>query len=148
MSSISIHPRSHFFDPHVATRFGMGFLVSCFLTIAIISAIDIWFAVANTAILRVEKNPICMALIELEPQGFTFFIIGKAAGTLMVLLTLSLLYRVRYRHANMVTFAIALFQIGLLMYLTLSDPLTHDLPNFGLLFGESNESVWFITDHH
>ena len=116
----------------------------CLFIIAAISATDIWFAVANSCIQKVEQNPVCMALIELDPDGFSFFILGKSTGTLMVILTLVLLHSREYRSATTVTIAITVFQIGLLTYLTLSDPLTYNLPNFGLLFENSSESIWLI----
>ena len=124
--------------------FGRPFLAFCLLAIAAISALDIWFAVANTCIQNVEQNPVCLALIKLDPVGFSFFILGKSTGTLMVILTLVLLHVRRYRFATTVTIAITLFQIGLLVCLTLSDPLTYNLPNFGLLFRDSTDSVWIL----
>ncbi|QEG20191.1 hypothetical protein [Mariniblastus fucicola] len=118
----------------------------CYSVIAAISSVDIWFAVANSEISTVEKNPICMALINLDPSGFSFFIVGKALGTVCVLASLMWMFRTRYRHAKTVLVAITLFQLGLLMYLTLSDPLTYNLPNFSLLFSDAPESIWHITD--
>ncbi len=151
MSSITIHPGRQYRRRYFVAKFKLGrkvgLLALCFLTIAIISAIDIWFAVTNSQIIHVEKNPVCMALIAMDPRGFSFFMLGKASGTAMVLFMLTLLHRCQYRHANTVTFAIAVFQIGLLTFLTLSDPLTCNLPNFGLLFGETPESIWLISDH-
>jgi len=152
MSTATIHPnfdcqaRSIADARHRPWQLGLRkiSLAFCLFTIAAISATDIWFAVANSCIQLVEQNPICMALIELDPDGFSFFILGKSAGTLMVILTLVFLHRRQYRHATAVTIAVTLFQIGLLTYLTLSDPMMNDLPNFGLLFSESTESVWVI----
>jgi len=37
---------------------------------------------------------------------------------------------------------VTLFQVSLLIYLTLSDPHINGLPNFGLLFQETRESIW------
>jgi len=123
------------------------FLLFCLATIATISATDIWFAVANSSIMAVEKNPICLALMKLDPNGFRFFVIGKSTGTIVVLATLLLLHVRNYRHAMQVTIAVTSFQIGLLIYLTLSDPMMYGLPNFGLLFADSPESVWMIEDN-
>lgn len=121
-----------------------GLLALCLLVIAAVSATDIWFAVENSSIMKVEQNPICKALIEMDPQGFTWFILGKSAGTVFVLTTLVMLQVRRYRFAGMVTFVVTAFQLGLLTYLTLSDPLTHNLPNFGLLFSDTPECIWRI----
>lgn len=115
----------------------------CLLVITAVSAFDIWSAVANSSIMKVEKNPICLALMELDPNGLSYFIFGKSFGTLAVIATLIGLHLKSYRYATTVTIAILLFQIGLLIYLTLSDPLTYNLPNFSLLF-EGRESIWHI----
>ena len=117
-------------------------VAACVLTIAAISGLDIWFAVESSSILRQEKNPICLWLMQLEPDHFTFFIAGKSTGTLAVLLTLVLLNTRGYRHAMFVTLTVTLFQICLLTFLTLSDPLTNGLPNFSLLFQDTRESIW------
>lgn len=122
-----------------------AFLSLCLLTIVAISATDIWFAVENTFIMKEEKNPICLALMKLEPNGYSFFIFGKSFGTLMVILTLTTMNQRNYRYAMVITIAVTCFQLALLTYLTLSDPLMHDLPNFGLLFSDSSESVWQIN---
>lgn len=150
MSTATIHPR-HLIQPiHGAQRTvarqkaKVMFLLLCLFTIAAISATDIWFAVENGLIMKMEKNPICLALMKLDPSGFSFFILGKSFGTAMVILTLMTLYRRNYRHAMTVTIAVTCFQLGLLTYLTLSDPRMHNLPNFGLLFSDSPESIWRI----
>jgi len=85
---------------------------------------------------------LCNGTNENVPNGFTFFIAGKASGTMVVIAALLLLHRFKYRHAMLVTLGVTLFQIGLLMYLTISDPTMHNLPNFSLLFCETPESIW------
>jgi len=116
----------------------------CLLLIAAVSAIDIWFAVANPSILEYEKNPICKALLELEPAGCSWFILGKSTGTILVLSILTLLHRYRYQQAMLVTISMVVFQLGLLIFLTLSDPITYNLPNFSLLFQDTPESLWIL----
>jgi hypothetical protein len=146
-ATVTIRPgRMHrsVFDFKARLNYRIGFLTICFLTIAAISTLDIWFAVANSSILEVEQNPICRELIKLDQSGFSFFILGKALGTVTVLSTLTQLHRNRYRYASLVTVAITLFQLCLLTYMTLSDPLFYDLPNFSLLFAESPDSVWLL----
>jgi hypothetical protein len=120
-----------------------GLLISL-LFIAAISAIDIWFAVANSSILHVEKNPICEFLLRLDPESCVFFVLGKSFGTATVLLTLASLHIYGYRHAKLVTIVITCFQVCLFVFLTLSDPQINHLPNFGLLFSETPESIWVI----
>lgn len=114
----------------------------CMATIVFVSSLDIWFAVQNESIMIVEQNPVCLALMKLDPGGFTFFIAGKASGTALVIIALLLLHLGRYRHAMTVTFGVTAFQLGLLVYLTLSDPTMYHLPNFSLLFADTPESIW------
>jgi hypothetical protein len=116
----------------------------CLATIGMISALDIWFAVANESIMHVEQNPVCLALMKMDPGGFKFFIAGKAFGTSMVICSLVLLHRKNYCHAMKVTYSVTAFQVGLLTYLTLSDPTMYNLPNFSLLFTDTPESIWRI----
>ena len=105
-----------------------------FLFIALVSIHDTYLVIIEEHILVLEKNPICVSLIRLDPEGFTFFILAKMMGALVVILTLTWLHRVRYAYAATVTYAVVVFQAFLLMYLHLSDPLIWDLPNFMLLF--------------
>ena len=146
--SASILPRptasNQFTLGALGSQFTNRTLVLCFIIIAAISALDTWFAVANSSIMIQEKNPVCLALMRLEPQGLTCFIVGKTVGTLMVLLCLSAMHYFSYRHARLATWSVALFQVGLLTYLTLSDPLCHGLPNFSLLFENTRDSIWVI----
>jgi len=148
MSTATIQPR-HLFRttssiPNRTWMLKAIFLTFCLSTIAAVSASDIWFAVANSSIMIVEKNPICLALMKLEPNGFSYFVLGKSVGTLLVIFTLLMLHQRNYRHAMTVTIALTCFQLGLLTYLTLSDPLMYNLPNFGLLFGDSPECIWRV----
>ncbi len=121
------------------------FVALCYITIAAVSVLDLWFAVANTYIANDEWNPVCLALIELEPRGLTFFTVGKLLGTVSVLSVLLTLQRYAYKYANLVTVVITVFQVGLLVHLTLSDPLMYHLPNFGLLFDGDAESIWELS---
>ena len=102
--------------------------------IAAVSMHDTYLAVIEEEILLMEKNPICVDLIRLDPEGLTFFILGKCIGTLAVIGTLAGLHWFNYTHAKIVTAAVALFQAFLLGYLHLSDPLMGGLPNFAVLF--------------
>jgi len=146
MSAISIRHGSRYRTRRYSKSISPLFFIGCcLLTIVSISSIDIWFAVENASIIKVEKNPICLTLMKLDPEGFTFFIAGKASGTLVVVLTLLQLHRLRYRHAMLITIGVTLFQIGLLTYLTLSDPTMYNLPNFSLLFCETRESIWELN---
>ena len=115
-----------------ADRFLMT-VIGC-LFIAIVSAYDTYLVTIEEQILLMEKNPICTRLIRLDPIGFSYFIVGKATGTVAVISTLLFFHQIRYSYAWMVTVAIVAFQAMLLIYLHLSDPLLGGLPNFALLF--------------
>lgn len=121
------------------------FVLLCFGVIAGVSAFDAWSTAANTQILRMEQNPICAALLRLDPKSCTYFVLGKSAGTLLTLSTLSVLLKSGYQHAMLVTGSVAMFQLVLLMYLCLSDPLMYGLPNFSLLFKETPESIFELN---
>ncbi len=116
----------------------------CFFVIAMVALFDTWAAAANSEILMEEKNPICVKLLELDPEGKSWFIAAKSFGAAMVLATLGLLFKSGYRHAMLVTRAITTFQVGLLIYLCFSDPKWYGLPNFSLLFG-APESVFILS---
>ena len=105
-----------------------------FLFIAIVSMHDAYLVTIEEEILTMEKNPLCVKLIQWDPDGFTFFLAGKMTGTLLVILSLYLLPHLGYHHADLVTAAIVGFQFSLLVYLHLSDPMLGGLPNFSVLF--------------
>jgi hypothetical protein len=130
--------------PLNANLWSTVFVAICFLTIGTVSAFDTWSTAANSQILRMEQNPICEALLMLDPESCLFFVIGKSAGTITALFTLGLLLKKGYRHAMLITGSVALFQFGLLVYLCLSDPLMNNMPNFSLLFSETPESIFAI----
>ena len=117
------------------------FLMSCFSAILVIAASDTWLAVVNEEILAEEKNPVCEWLIQLAPESCGYFIAGKICGTFLVLVTLCSLIRAKYRHAHLVIAAVALFQVGLLAYLFLSDPLVDDWINFAALIDRDEPSI-------
>lgn len=107
--------------------FGLAF-------IAMVSIHDTYLVTIEEEILTMEKNPICARLIQWEPVGFTYFILGKMIGTLSVIVALITLHRIGYRHAGIITGAVVAFQFSLLVYLHFSDPLLGGLPNFAVLF--------------
>ena len=120
------------------------FLMSCFVVISFVSAADTWFAAMNGNILNMEMNPLCTWLLRIDADSCGCFVAGKACGTLLVLLALFCLLRSKYRHARLVVAAVTLFQLGLLTYLCLSDPLMDDWINFQALFDEGESSVFNI----
>ena len=120
------------------------FLLSCFSIILLVSAADTWFAYANDAIIIVEKNPICLWLLQMQPASCGCFVAGKICGTMLVLSILYSLLRAKYLHARMVIAAVTVFQLYLLTYLFLSDPLLDGQLNFSLLFDETEMSIFQI----
>jgi hypothetical protein len=122
-------------------------VVTCFLIIASVSTLDALLVAWNPEIQHVEKNPICLALIQMAPRSLVVFYAGKGLGTLGVLATLGYLLKVNVYRPKIVLATITLFQIGLLTYLYLSDPLIGGLPNFALLFRDTQETVFQMGYH-
>jgi hypothetical protein len=65
-----------------------------------------------------EKNPVGLFLIEHNHGDPTVFLMAKAAGTMVVLATMTVLYRRSQRVAFSVASALILFQAGLLLFLS------------------------------
>ena len=120
-------------------------VVVCFTIIASVSTLDALLVAWNPNIVQSEKNPICLALIQMAPSSLSAFFIGKALGTIGVLATLGYLLKVNVCRPKIVMASITMFQIGLLAYLYLSDPLIGGLPNFALLFRDTPESVFQLA---
>ena len=120
-------------------------VVVCFVIIASVSTLDALLVAWNPEIEQVEKNPICLALIQMAPRSLAVFFVGKGLGTIGVLATLGYLLRVNVFRPKIVLASITLFQIGLVTYLYLSDPLIGGLPNFALLFRDTQESVFQLA---
>jgi len=114
----------------------------CFAAIGSISFLDAYFVAANPYILLSEQNPICVALIKLDPDSMIYFLIVKLVGSVSVLLTLWYLQKICYRHATTVLLAVAVFQVVLLTYLCLADARVGGFPNFALLFQDTPESIF------
>ena len=124
------------------------FLVGCFALILFVSAADTWLAFVNDNILNVEKNLICTWLLSMDADSCKYFVAGKICGVLLVLLALLGLLRVKYRHARLVVGAVTMFQLGLMTYLCLSDPLMDDWINFQPLLDEAESSVFLQFFHN
>jgi len=69
------------------------------------------------AIREFEKNPVGLCLIECNGGDPSLFLMAKAAGTSVVLASLTVLYRRSQRIAFPVAYALLLFQSGLLIFL-------------------------------
>ena len=117
----------------------------CFALIGGVSALDMYFVEANPDILNAEQNPICLALMRLEPDSKVYFFIAKTIGSVSVLLTLGFLLKIGYRHANTILLSVAFFQIILFCYLCLGDARIGGCPNFALLFQDTPESIFRLN---
>jgi hypothetical protein len=83
-----------------------------------ISAYDGYLVVrTGDEIRNFEQNPIGLMLINCNGGNPSLFLGAKAAGTLLVLYLLRAINRRSQRLARPITFAIALFQSGLLIFL-------------------------------
>lgn len=92
------------------------------LFIAAVSSYDAYLLVRHSdSIMYLESNPLGVYLLKLADGDVSVFVNCKAAGTVVVLGLLLGLYR-RCRHwAIPVVQALAVFQLGLLLYLTIVD---------------------------
>ncbi len=117
----------------------------CFAIIASVSTLDALLVAWNPLIEQGEKNPICLALIQMCPRTLVAFFVGKGLGTISVLAIIGYLLRANVYRPRIVLASITFFQIGLLTYLFLSDPLIGGLPNFALLFRETPETVFRLS---
>lgn len=112
-------------------------LMGCITVILAVSTLDtclVYFL--KNVIVEFERNPICLALIQRDPQDLTWFVCGKLLGNLAVVTALTILFRFEYRNRNLVALAVAGFQIALTFYLCLADPITGFL-SFDGLFSDS-----------
>jgi len=119
--------------------------ISCFVLIAFVSGLDTWFAIENRRILMDEQNPICAALLRLDPHSCFFFFVGKMLGTLVCISAIYMLLRCKYRYAHLVLGIVTAFQLGLLIYLLFADKNFYGLPNIELMFTDTQESIWDIA---
>lgn len=91
--------------------------------IGFVSAIDSYFVIRFRELMAdMEQNPIGSYLIQLDDGHVGVFLRTKAAGTIAVLTVLAVLYLARHRWAGPIVGSVALFQFGLLYYLTMTIP--------------------------
>ena len=89
------------------------------LTIGIISAIDVYWSVVNQNILwEEEKNPIGRYLIEADNGSIALFMAVKFAGTVMALGALVTLYHWKPKYAWPIIITLTIIQFCLLSYLS------------------------------
>jgi hypothetical protein len=101
-----------------------SYFAACIAIITTISIYDAYLVVLyRYSIRELEHNPICLALIEFDPTGLKYFLVGKAIGTLCVISILTMLYMNRKKSWLFVSTSITAFQIALLGFLTFGEPL-------------------------
>jgi hypothetical protein len=94
------------------------FFAAILFYVCAVSAYDGYLVVrTGDEIREFERNPIGLLLINCDGGSPCLFLVAKAAGTLLVLYLLRTLNHRSQRLARPVTFAIALFQSGLLIFL-------------------------------
>ena len=112
-------------------------LVACIAVIIAVSALDTYLVCTlKHVIVEFERNPICLALIQRDPEDLSWFIGGKMLGNLAVVSVLVCLFRYRYRNRKFVALSVAGFQVFLTLYLCCADPFTGFL-SFDGLFSHS-----------
>ena len=109
-------------------------LISCLAIIISVSIYDTYLVYVFRDLIRItERNPICLALIDLEPTYLTCFFIGKVLGNVCVVSVLLALCYFGYRHHKTIVMSVAAFQLFLWLYLTVADQKTGILSFDGLL---------------
>ena len=94
------------------------FFAAILVYVCAVSVYDGYLVVRTGDMIRdFEQNPIGLLLINCNGGNPSLFLVAKGAGTLLVLYLLRRLNRRSQRLARPVTFAIALFQSGLLIFL-------------------------------
>jgi hypothetical protein len=94
----------------------------CLVIIGAVSVYDTWLIFTYRDVIHdLERNEICRALINLEPQYVSCFVVGKTLGTLAVLISLTAIRQLNQKIAFTSATAVAAFQLGLLLYLTIAD---------------------------
>ena len=89
----------------------------CCLFIVLTSIIDAALVLMYPeTILGLESNPLCLALMQLEPQYFSIFLVWKFVGTCVVIATLCRLFVRRRAIAMVVVWSVSAFQLGLMLY--------------------------------
>ncbi len=106
----------------LAINLSVLYFLGSSLAIATISVYDAYLVMLyRSVILSVEQNPLCAMLIAWDPHDLSFFLVGKALGTLTVLGSLLALYCWRRRWALSAVTGVTVFQLALLLYLNIAE---------------------------
>lgn len=89
--------------------------------VGIVSTYDAYLGVRYwESMPNMERNPVCLYLIEQANGDATLFLGCKAVGTVLVLTAMALFYIRNPRFAQCIAWGVFSFQFGLLLYLTLA----------------------------
>ena len=102
-------------------KIGKHWFPLAMMVIAFVSLFDtylIWHF--EEEMLSMEENPIGYWLLEIDNGRIGIFVRTKLAGTICVLSTLAIMWRVGSRIVFPVTTSVASYQVGLFFYLTVS----------------------------
>ena len=107
-----------FWMPYVGWyEFGRRHLAICNIVILIAAVLDTYFVYHYREVIRgLERNPVCLYLIECDPDYLVYFISAKLVATALVFLFLLATYRWRAHLGAVVVQAITLFQVSLISY--------------------------------
>tara|TARA_R100000008_G_scaffold52825_1_gene32013 strand:+ start:99 stop:503 length:405 start_codon:yes stop_codon:yes gene_type:complete len=97
---------------------GKYYYTMMWLTIGIISAIDVYWSIVNQSVLwEMEQNPIGRYLIEKDGGSIALFMAIKVGGTIIALGVLVFLYHWKQKYAWPTITILTLAQLSLLSYL-------------------------------
>lgn len=93
-------------------------VVLCMSVVVLVSAVDMYWSIKVGKVLaETEENPIGRALIQIDNGDSALFMSVKMVGTILVVLSAIFIYQRNRRIATVVSISLAIFQLGLLLYL-------------------------------
>lgn len=101
--------------PECLNRFS-SFQIRCGI-VMISSGVDAFLAYYyRDHIMDLERNPVCLTLMAIEPDYLSVFIVAKFITTITVVAIICYVRRVNDQMGRLVATALASFQMGLLAY--------------------------------
>ncbi len=122
---VKSQPRS-IFRVEENRRLNLTLLSACCFIITFVGIVDTWLVVKySDSIFDMEKNPICLFLLQQDPYGLMVFVYSKVAGLVLVIGSLVALFRYWEKNAVLIACAVTLFQLSLLGYLFVLSDIPH-----------------------
>ena len=107
-------------------RFNLTLFSACCFVITFVGIVDTWLVVKySDSIFDMEKNPICLFLLQQDPYGLMVFVYSKVAGLVLVIGSLVALFRYWEKNAMLIACSVTLFQLSLLGYLFVLSDIPH-----------------------